>query len=90
MQAEIVIKLIKTTLEAAFVLSAPLLLASLVVGVVISIVQIVTAIQDATLSFVPRMLVMFVVFLLVFPWMLNFLTSYTVQLFTHMNEYIWK
>ncbi len=90
MQAEIVIKLIKTTLEATVIVSAPLLLASLIVGVLISILQVVTAIQDATLAFIPRMLAIFIVFMIVFPWMLNFLTSYTVQLFTHMNDYIWK
>ncbi len=88
MSAELVIKLIKHALEVTFVVSTPLLLVSLVVGVLVSVLQVVTSIQDPTVSFIPKMLALFVVFLLVFPWMLNYLVGYMSYLFSHLHEYV--
>jgi flagellar biosynthetic protein FliQ len=88
MEAEMVIRLIRQALEITFILSTPLLIVSLIIGVIISILQVVTSIQDPTVALVPRMAAIFFVFLFVFPWMLNMLTSYTVQLFGRLHEFI--
>ena len=62
--------------------------AGLVVGVVISILQIITSIHDTALAFVPRIVVTFVVFLVVFPWMMGTMVSYTHTLLANFDAYL--
>ena len=61
-------------------LSAPLLLVSLVSGVIISIFQAVTQIQEQTLSFVPKIVLSMVVFVVTAPWMIDAMVSYTREI----------
>lgn len=88
MDAELTIRLVKEALEVALIISGPLLLAALLVGIGVSILQAVTSIQDLTLSFVPRMTAVFVVLILIFPWMLRVLKSYAVQVFSNLARYV--
>ena len=62
--------------------------AGLIVGVIISILQIITSIHDTALAFVPRIVVTFVVFLIVFPWMMTTMVSYTHSLLTTFDPYL--
>ncbi|MBA3825822.1 MAG: flagellar biosynthesis protein FliQ [Ktedonobacterales bacterium] len=62
-------------------LSAPILLTALVVGVIISLVQAVTQINEQTLSFVPKVIVIGLVLIFAGPWMLQTLLGYTARLF---------
>jgi flagellar biosynthetic protein FliQ len=62
--------------------------AGLIVGLIISILQIITSIHDTALAFVPRIVVTFVVFLLVFPWMMNTMVSYTQSLLGSFDVYV--
>jgi len=87
MSQELVMKLAKDALQITLMISGPLLLVSLVVGIVVSIFQVVTSIQDMTLSLVPRMLAVFVVFLLLLPWVLQLLTGFSTQLFGHLERF---
>jgi len=87
MSQEMVLKLAKDTLQITLLISGPLLAVSLVVGIVISIAQVVTSIQDMTLSFVPRVIAVFLVFLFLFPWVMNIMTAFTVQLFGHLERF---
>lgn len=68
--------------------AAPLLLSTLAVGLVVSIVQAVTQINEATLTFIPKMLVVGIVLLLVGPWMLDLLTHFTTQLFEGLPNFV--
>jgi flagellar biosynthesis protein FliQ len=61
--------------------SLPILGVSLVVGLLVSIFQAVTQLQEATLSFIPKILAVVMVVVLAGPWMLNSLLSFTTQLF---------
>ena len=88
MPEELVLRLAKQTLETVLMVSAPMLGAGLIVGLIISILQIVTSIHDTALAFVPRIVVTFVVFLIVFPWMMNTMTSYTVSLLGSFQNYV--
>ncbi len=83
-----VLRLAKQTLETVLLVSAPMLGAGLVVGILISIVQIVTSIHDTALAFVPRIVVTFVIFLVVFPWMMNTMISYTHTLLASFQPYL--
>jgi flagellar biosynthesis protein FliQ len=81
MTPEAAVQLLKSTLLTAFWICAPLLLLAFVVGVVINLIQIVTSLQDSAFSTIPRLAAFLVGFLLLLPWMLNRLMSYTVVLF---------
>jgi flagellar biosynthetic protein FliQ len=87
MTQDVVLKLAKDTLQITLMVSGPLLLVSLIIGVLVSIAQVVTSIQDMTLSFVPRVIAVFVTFLLLFPWAMSILTSFTYQLLGHLENY---
>ena len=80
--------LAKQTLETVLMVSAPMLGAGLIVGIIISIIQIVTSIHDTALAFVPRIVVTFIVFLVVFPWMMKTMAAYTAALFSSFEPYV--
>ena len=88
MPEELILRLAKQTLETVLLVSAPMLGAGLIVGVIISILQIVTSIHDTALAFVPRIVVTFVVFLVVFPWMMATMMSYTHRLLGSFEPYL--
>lgn len=69
-------------------LSAPILIVCLVVGLIISIFQSVTQIQEATLTFVPKIIAGFLAIILLAPWMLEVYISSVHDLFTNMQSYI--
>ena len=87
MSDQTLIQLVSETLKVTLIVVAPLLITALVVGLVVSITQVVTSIQDMTLSFVPRIIAVFVVGLILFPWMAQRLTTYTTQLITQFHLY---
>jgi len=78
----------RQAIEATLVLSAPTLLAALVIGLIISIFQAATQINEATLQFVPKLVGMFIVILLVGPWMLQYLIDYIQRLFGSIPQLI--
>jgi flagellar biosynthesis protein FliQ len=87
MSQDMILKLAKDTLQITLMISGPLLVVSLVVGIIVSIAQVVTSIQDMTLSFVPRVIAVFVTFLLVFPWIMNILLAFTAQIYGHLERF---
>ena len=77
----LVLELARNAVFIALLLAGPLLLVALSVGLVISIVQAVTQIQEQTLSFVPKLIAVAAAFLVALPWMLQMLVKYTTELF---------
>lgn len=69
-------------------LSSPVLVISMVVGLLISIFQAVTQIQESTLTFVPKIIVGVITMILLLPWMLNILISRTQEMFGYMTDII--
>lgn len=80
--------IIQKVIMTVLYLSAPPLIASLVIGILISMFQAVTQLQDQTLTFVPKIIVVIIVLLVFGPWMLSILADFTVVLFTHFPQYI--
>ncbi|MCX9157946.1 flagellar biosynthesis protein FliQ [Niveibacterium sp. 24ML] len=76
-----VIALCRDAIEVVLMVSAPPLLAALVVGLVLSIFQAATQINEMTLTFVPKVMVMFVTLLIAGPWMLTTMTDYIRRLY---------
>ena len=79
-----VLDILRTGIMVAVKLSAPVLILSMGVGVLISILQAATQIHEQTLTFVPKLLAILVVFLLTGSWMLEVLQQYTIELFGMM------
>ncbi|MCP3979359.1 MAG: flagellar biosynthesis protein FliQ [bacterium] len=69
-------------LQIALLVAAPLLMASLIVGILISLVQVATSLQDATLTFVPKILAVGLTLLLIGHWMMRVLVDYTNRILT--------
>ena len=88
MSPDDVISIAKHTIIITLLVSSPMLLAGLVIGVLISIFQAVTSIQDITLTFIPKIIVVMVVALFFFPWMMNMMISYTISLFSDFSLYL--
>lgn len=82
MNADTVIELGRQAMNVTVMLSAPLLLSALAAGLAIGMFQAATQIQDMTLSFIPKLVVLVVVLGVAGPWMLGQLLDYTRQLFT--------
>ncbi len=83
----VVLHLVNQMLLMALKLSAPVLLATLVVGVAVSILQAATQVQEMTLTFVPKMVVLALVMALLGPWMLNSAASWAASLIGHLELY---
>ena len=87
MTPEFVIQIVREALMLAFWLAAPLLAVGFVIGIVISLVQIVTSIQDSGFSTIPRLCAFLATFILALPWMLHKITSYTVLMLGDLTRY---
>jgi flagellar biosynthetic protein FliQ len=72
----------RTAMEVTLMVSAPLLLVALIVGLIISIFQAATQINEATLSFIPKLVGVFVTLVVAGPWMLSVMLDYMRQVFT--------
>jgi flagellar biosynthesis protein FliQ len=80
MNQDVVVSLTTEAMSLALKISLPLLGVGLLVGVLISIIQAVTQIQEQTLAFIPKVLALAAILLLLGPWMLNQLLGYTTDL----------
>ena len=87
MNAEQVVELSRRTIEAAFWVAAPVLLSAMVVGLVINIGQVLTSVQDMTVSTVPRLFSVGIILFFLTPWILHHLVTFTISLFSDFRVY---
>jgi len=85
--AEQVVELTRHTIEAAFWIAMPVLLAAMLVGLLINIGQVMTSVQDMTVSTVPRLTAVGVILFFLTPWILHHLITFTVSLFSDFRIY---
>ncbi len=88
MTVDIVIDIIRAALIVTIEASLPMLLVSLVVGLVISIFQTVTSIQEQTLTFVPKLIAIFAVLAIAGSFVFGTVIDYTIELFSNFSLYI--
>ncbi|MFP5239415.1 MAG: flagellar biosynthesis protein FliQ [Acidobacteriota bacterium] len=88
MTPETVITLARSAIETTLMLSLPLLAVSLIVGVVLSVFQAATQIQETTLTFVPKLIAMFITLIIAFPWLMDTMLAFTRELITAIPQYI--
>jgi flagellar biosynthetic protein FliQ len=87
MTPEIAVQLIRQALTTALMLATPILLVGFVVGIAVNLLQVATSIQDSAFSAVPRLATFVLTILVLAPWMLRHLATYTITLFSNLNIY---
>jgi len=88
MSEALVVGIVRQAIETAVLVTLPMLVAGLVAGILVSIFQTVTSIQDNVLAFIPRALAIFVAFALTFPWMLRIVTGFSAGLIHRLPELV--
>jgi flagellar biosynthetic protein FliQ len=88
MNDALVTALIQNALTTLMWIAAPMLIVAVVVGVVMSLIQTLTSIQDQTFSFAPRVIAIFLVFLITFPWILRVLTTFTATILSDFTPFV--
>jgi flagellar biosynthetic protein FliQ len=88
MSHALVVDLARNAIMLALLISGPMLIVALLVGLTVSVVQAVTQIQEQTLAFVPKLVGVSAVFLLALPWILQLLMKYTTELFRSLPSLI--
>lgn len=88
MTQETVISLAREALSVVLLVSAPMLGIGMLVGVLVSILQATTQIQEQTLTFVPKIIAVMIAIVICGPWMLTVVTQFTQNLFSELPNYI--
>ena len=88
MTEELILKLGQDAIRTTAMIAAPMLLSALVIGLIISVLQAVTQINEATLTFIPKMVVIFVVIIVAGPWMLDVMSHYTIELYQNISSFV--
>ncbi len=88
MSDALVVGVMRQAIELATIVTLPMLLAGVVAGVLVSVLQTVTSIQDNVLAFIPRAAAIFIVFALTFPWMLREIVGFSEALIQRLPEMI--
>ena len=87
MTVDLVVHLARLALQAAFWVTMPVLAAATLISLLINVIQVMTSIQDATVTTVPRLVAVGVILFLLTPWMLNHLVSFTTLLLADFHPY---
>ena len=82
MTPDLVVQLARRSFEATLLLAAPLLIASLIIGLLISIFQAVTSINEATLAFAPKIVAVMIAMIIFFPWMMTYMSDFTREIYS--------
>lgn len=88
MNEDTILALGNEALKTAVFLAGPILLVAMVVGIGISMIQAVTQINEATLSFVPKLIAISIVLVVAAPWMVETITTYTTELVNNIPEFV--
>ncbi|HSU98172.1 MAG: flagellar biosynthesis protein FliQ [Gemmatimonadota bacterium] len=84
----LVVDLARNMIMTALLIASPMLVVALAVGLVVSIIQAVTQIQEQTLSFVPKLVAVAVTFIIALPWIIQIMVKYTSELFRSLPSMI--
>jgi flagellar biosynthesis protein FliQ len=88
MSQDLIVQIFRDFLKITLLLAGPPLIASMAAGLLISVFQAATQIHEQTLVFVPKILVIMFCLLVLSPWMMNMMVSYTTTLFANIPNYV--
>tara|TARA_B100001540_G_scaffold107624_1_gene96750 strand:+ start:289 stop:558 length:270 start_codon:yes stop_codon:yes gene_type:complete len=80
------VDIVKGLMMLCLKVSLPFLLSAMIIGLLVSFFQAITSLQEQTLTFVPKALVVVVVVFILFPWLINTMMDYTVETFNRMSQ----
>tara|TARA_B100000614_G_scaffold46213_3_gene39328 strand:- start:404 stop:673 length:270 start_codon:yes stop_codon:yes gene_type:complete len=80
------IDIVKGLMMLCLKVSVPFLLSAMIIGLLVSFFQAITSLQEQTLTFVPKALVVVVVVFILFPWLINTMMDYTAETFNRMSQ----
>ena len=88
MSGDLVIQLGQEALMTVLIVATPMLGLELIVGLMVSVFQATTSIQEQTLAFIPKIIAVFVAILIFGPWMLRIIVEYVTNIFVNLPQYI--
>ncbi|MDP3695071.1 MAG: flagellar biosynthesis protein FliQ [Desulfocapsaceae bacterium] len=87
MSPEFVIDIARKAIQTTLLISAPMLLSGLIIGLLVSIFQAATQINEQTMTFIPKLIVVFLSLLIFAPWIMHTMTAFTLGLFESMASF---
>jgi flagellar biosynthesis protein FliQ len=88
MNEDMVLTLGSQAIKTIIYLAGPMLFAAMTIGIVVSVLQAVTQINEATLTFIPKMVAVIVVLMVMAPWMLEILKTYTIEVLGTAGDFV--
>lgn len=88
MTEELVMTISGETLKTMMLIAGPMLIAAMVIGIIVSVLQAITQINEATLTFIPKMVAIILVLVVMAPWMLEVMQNYSSQIFGNFAEWV--
>lgn len=88
MTEDMVMQISGETMKTMALIAGPMLIVAMVVGVIISVLQAITQINEATLTFIPKMVAIILVLVVMAPWMLEVLSNYSTEIFGNFAEWV--
>jgi flagellar biosynthetic protein FliQ len=88
MTEELVMSISAETLKTMMLVAGPMLITAMVIGIIVSVLQAITQINEATLTFIPKMLAVILVLAIMAPWMLEVMRDYSTEVFGNFAEWV--
>ena len=88
MNEDMILNLSSSCLKTIALVSSPMLIGALVIGIIVSVFQAITQINEATLTFIPKMVIVTLIIILAGPWMLDTLKGFTVEIFESVGDIV--
>ncbi len=88
MTEQMIVEIGTQALETAAMVASPMLIGALVIGLCISVLQAITQINEATLTFIPKIAVVGLIMVIAAPWMLDVVSKFTINLYQNIPDYV--
>jgi flagellar biosynthetic protein FliQ len=88
MSEDVVMQIASETLKTMMLIAGPMLIAAMVIGIIVSVLQAITQINEATLTFIPKMIAIIVVLAVMAPWMMEVLQNYSSEIFGNFASWV--
>jgi flagellar biosynthetic protein FliQ len=88
MTEELVMSIGGETLKTMMLIAGPMLIAAMAIGIIVSVLQAITQINESTLTFIPKMVAIVIVLVVMAPWMMETMTNYSTEIFGKFAEWV--
>lgn len=88
MSEDVVMQIAAETLKTMMLIAGPMLIAAMAIGIIVSVLQAITQINEATLTFIPKMIAIILVLVVMAPWMMEILQNYSSEIFGNFSAWV--